>query len=133
MSQKKPVLILVGDSRLHGFEKFRYDNFIFRFVIESGAIVENLVCDTLSILREYKGTDRSIIVKIACGINGFTKFDYHKDGNDLRLKSDVSNSGVLDQLKQFKQHAVLTDLLNLITTRTVMTLDLNLMFQTVEF
>jgi len=103
MSQKKPVLILVRDSRLHGFEKFRYDNFRFRFLIESGAIVENLVSDTLSILREYKGTDRSIIMKIACDINEFTKFDYHKDGKDLRLRSDVSNSGVLDQLKQFKQ------------------------------
>ena len=47
-------------------------------MIESGAIVENLVSDTLSILRD-------------------------KDGKDLRLRSDVSNSGVLDQLKEFKQ------------------------------
>lgn len=102
MSNKRPVLILVGDSRLHGFDRFRYENFRFRSVIKSGAVVETLIEETLSVLREYKDTNRSIIVKIACGINEFTKFDYHNYGKDLRLRSNVSYRTVLDKLKQFK-------------------------------
>ncbi|CAC5393515.1 unnamed protein product [Mytilus coruscus] len=66
-------------------------------------VIEDLVNETLSILREYKGTDRSIIVKIACGINEFTKFEHHKEGKDLRLKSDVSSRTVFNRLKSLKE------------------------------
>ena len=103
MSGNKPVLLLAGDSRLCGFDSFNYEHFCFRYVIKRGAVIEDLVNETLSILREYKRTDRSIIVKIACGINEFTKFEHHKEGKDLRLKSDVSSRTVFNRLKSLKE------------------------------
>ena len=54
---------------MYGFEKFDYRNFRFRYVIQRGGVVDNLVNDTLSIVSEYKDQDRPVIVKIACGIN----------------------------------------------------------------
>ena len=54
-------------------------------------------------MRVLSDKHRSVIVKIACGINEFTRFDYHNEGKDLGLRSDVSNSRVLDDLKRFKQ------------------------------
>jgi len=86
--QKKtrmPVLILVGDSRVFGFEKFDYRNFRFLYVIQRGAVIDNLVNDTLSIVSEYKDQDRPVIVKIACGINEFTVFKQRKEQKE-RLK-----------------------------------------------
>ena len=54
---------------MYGFEKFDYRNFRFRYAIQRGAVVDNLVNDTLSIVSECKDQDRPVIVKIACGIN----------------------------------------------------------------
>ena len=70
---------------MYGFEKFDYRNFRFRYVIQRGAVVDNLVNDTLSIVSEYKDQDRPVIVKIACGINEFTVFKQRKEQKE-RLK-----------------------------------------------
>ena len=78
-------LILVGDSRVYEFEKFDYRNFRFRYVIQRRAVVDNLVNNTLSIVGEYKDQNRSVIVKIACGINEFTVFRQRKE-QKARLK-----------------------------------------------
>ena len=78
-------LILVGDSRVYEFEKFDYRNFRFRYVIQRRAVVDNLVNNTLSIVGEYKDQNRSVIVKIACGINEFTVFKQRKE-QKARLK-----------------------------------------------
>lgn len=103
MSARKPVLILVGDSRLTGFETFAYKDFRFRYVIERGAVVKDLEEKTIAIVREYRGKDRSVIVKIACGINEFTQFEQHENGKILRINNSVSNSNVFDKLKSFKE------------------------------
>jgi hypothetical protein len=52
MPEKKPVLILVGDSRICGFDTFKYENFRTRFVIERGALIKDVVEKTLDIVRE---------------------------------------------------------------------------------
>jgi hypothetical protein len=116
MSEKtrKPVLILVGDSRVYGFEKFDYRNFYFRYVIQRGAVVNNLINDTLSIVSEYKDQDRPVIVKIYCGINEFTVFKQRerKEGKrsretrahrDLRFNDNVTSRQVFDKLKSLKR------------------------------
>ena len=54
---------------MYGFEKFDYIYFRFRYVIQRGDVVDNLINDSLSIVSEYKDQDRPLIVKIACGIN----------------------------------------------------------------
>ena len=122
MSENTPVFILVGDSRLCGFEKFDYGKFKFHHVIKRGAVLKDLVSETLSILRDYQGSDRSIIVKIACGINEFTKFEYHKEGKNLRFRSDVSSQTVFDSLKSFKRKIkteVPTSVVGIITVPTL--------------
>jgi hypothetical protein len=48
-------------------------------VIQRGAVVDNLVNNTLSIVSEYKDQDRPGIVKISCGINEFTVFKQRKE------------------------------------------------------
>ena len=120
MSEKtrKPVLILVGDSRVYGFEKFDYINFHFRYVIQRGAVVNNLINDTLSIVSEYKDQDRPVIVKIYCGINEFTVFKQRKEQRerkegkrsretrahrDLRFNDNVTSRQVFDKLKSLKR------------------------------
>jgi hypothetical protein len=124
MSEKthKSVLILVGDSRVYGFEKFDYRNFRFRYVIQRGAVVDNLVNDTLSIVSEYKDHDRPVIVKISCGINVFTvlkqrkeqkeRLKERKEGKrsrktrahgDLRFNNNVTSRQVFDKLKSLKR------------------------------
>jgi hypothetical protein len=116
MSEKtrKPVLILVGDSRVYGFEKFDYRNVHFRYVIQRGAVVNNLINDTLSIVSEYKDQDRPVIVKIYCGINEFTVFKQRerKEGKrsretraqrDLRFNDNVTSRQVFDKLKSLKR------------------------------
>jgi hypothetical protein len=120
MSEKtrKPVLILVGDSRVYGFEKFDYRNFHFRYVIQRGAVVNNLINDTLSIVSEYKDQDRPVIVKIYCGINEFTVFKQRKEQRerkegkrsretrahrDLRFNDNVTSRQVFDKLKSLKR------------------------------
>ena len=77
-------LILVGDSRVYEFEKFDYRNFRFRYVIQRRAVVDNLVNNTLSIVSEYKDQNRSVIVKIACGINEFTVFKQRKEQKERK-------------------------------------------------
>jgi hypothetical protein len=54
-------------------------------VIQRRAVVDNLVNNTLSIVGEYKDQNRSVIVKIACGINEFTVFKQRKE-QKARLK-----------------------------------------------
>jgi hypothetical protein len=124
MSEKthKPVLILVGDSRVYGFEKFGYRNFRFRYVIQRGAVVDNLLNDTLSIVCKYKDQDRPVIVKISCGINVFTVFKQRKEQKerlkerkegkrsrktrahgDLRFNNNVTSRQVFDKLKSLKR------------------------------
>lgn len=100
---EKPVFILVGDSRICGFESFKYDNFEFRYVIQRGAVIQDLVNKTANILQEYKGKDRSIIIKIACGINDFTKFEEYQDGKVLRYKNGISSRKVKERLIDFKK------------------------------
>jgi hypothetical protein len=115
-------LILVGDSRVYEFEKFDYRNFRFRYVIQRRAVVDNLVNNTLSIVGEYKDQNRSVIVKIACGINEFTVFRQRKEQKarlkerkegkrsretrahrDLRFNDNVTSRQVFDKLKSLKR------------------------------
>jgi hypothetical protein len=42
-------------------------------------------------------------LKIACGINEFTKFKEGENYRDLRYRSRVSNMELLDKLKSLKQ------------------------------
>ena len=101
MPEKKPVLILVGDSRICGFDTFKYENFRTRFVIERGALIKDVVEKTLDIVREYCVQNRYVIVKIACGVNEYTKFESINGKRFLRFHSGKSRS-VIGKLKSFK-------------------------------
>jgi hypothetical protein len=71
MPEKKPVLILVGDFRICGFDTFKYENFRTWFVIERGALIKDVVEKTLDFVREYCVQNRDVIVKIAFGVNEY--------------------------------------------------------------
>lgn len=73
MTVKKPVLILVRDSRICGFDSFEYPDVKFESIIKRGAVIDDLREETLELTGKYKNVDRTIILKIACGINEFTK------------------------------------------------------------
>jgi len=103
MTAKRPVLILLGDSRICGFDSFEYPDVKFESFIKRGAVIDDLREETLELIEKYKNVDRTIIVKIACGINEFTKFKKGENYRDLRYRSGVSNTEVLDKLKSLKQ------------------------------
>jgi hypothetical protein len=66
----------------------------FRYVIQRGAVVDNLVNDTLSIVSEYKDQDRPGIVKISYGINEFTVFKQRKEQKErLKERKERKRSG----------------------------------------
>ena len=101
MPEKKPVLILVGDFRICGFDTFKYENFRTWFVIERGALIKDVVEKTLDIVREYCVQNRDVIVKIVCGVNEYTKFESMNGKRFLRFHS-VKSRSVIGKLKSFK-------------------------------
>lgn len=103
MTEERPVLILVGDSRICGFDSLEYPDVKFESIIKRGAVIDDLREETLELIEKYKNVDRTIIVKIACGINEFTKFKEGENYRDLRYRSGVSNTEVLGKLKSLKQ------------------------------
>ena len=102
MSEKKPVLILAGDSRINGFDKFNYEGFRTRFIIKRGALVEDLIDDTLEKVRDYKDENRDVIVKIAVGINEFTEFVKTDQGRFIKYKGTLCKS-VIRKVRSFKE------------------------------
>jgi septum formation topological specificity factor MinE len=44
----------------------------FELIIKRGAVIDDLREETLELIGKYKNVDRTIILKIACGINEFT-------------------------------------------------------------
>ena len=103
MSVERPVFILAGDSRICGFDSFDYPGFRFLSVIKRGALISDLHEETLELVRKYKDVDRPVIVKIACGINEYTKFVKRDSVRELRYKSGVSNSNIINKLNLLKQ------------------------------
>jgi hypothetical protein len=101
MPEKKPVLILVGDFRICGFDTFKYENFRTWFVIERGALIKDVVEKTLDIVREYCVQNRDVIVKIAFGVTEYTKFESINGKRFLRFHS-VKSRSVIGKLKSFK-------------------------------
>lgn len=103
MTVKKPVSVLVRDSRICGFDSFEYPDVKFESIIKRGAVIDDLREETLELIGKYKKVDRTMILKIACGINEFTKFKEGENYRDLRYRSGVSNMELLDKLKSLKQ------------------------------
>jgi hypothetical protein len=56
-------------------------------VIERGALIKDVVEKTLDIVREYCVQNRDVIVKIACGVNEYTKFESINGKRFLRFHS----------------------------------------------
>lgn len=103
MTVKKPVLILVRESRICRFDSFEYPDVKFESIIKRGAVIDDLREETLELIGKYKNVDQTIILKIACGISEFTKFKEGENDRDLRYRSGVSNTELLDKLKSLKQ------------------------------
>lgn len=100
MSDFDPVSIFVSDSRGWGFDKYKQPGDLkFEYVLRRGALVNDLVDETLKLLRRYG--DRVLVVKIALGINEFTCFVSHRNGTELRFSS-INEKTVFDKLIEFK-------------------------------
>ena len=62
-----------------------------------------MVEETLYIVREYGVQNRDVIVKIACGVNEYTKFESINGKRFLRFHS-VKSRSVIGKLKSFKDN-----------------------------
>ena len=95
--------IVIGDSRLCGFDRKNTGEIDIDFVIIRGAHVNDVLVPALDKIRSLQTFEGGIlIIKIALGINHFTEFVRHGQGVELKY-SGATGCQVFNELRSFKQ------------------------------